>query len=189
MWRLINLIHAASRVFNWFRLRGLPEHQRRVRQARRVLTKLRTIRGVAAEARLFAYLRKIDPLVFEELVLCAFEEAGAFVVRNLRYSGDGGIDGRVWIPGGGWHALQAKRYGAHINHGHITAFGAALARSGHHRGCFVHCGRTGSAAHHHLKDRRIILISGDRLLALVCSRRLPPPHSNDNGSAAPPARK
>lgn len=46
-----------------------------------------------------AYLRKIDPFVFEELLLEGFERRGFEVIRNRRYTGDGGIDGRVKIDG------------------------------------------------------------------------------------------
>lgn len=162
-----------SMTFNHIRLRGAPEHRRRVRQARRTLRKLRAIQGAGHEARIFCYLRKVDPNVFEELVLCAMEQAGLFVVRNRRYSGDGGIDGRIWSPQLGWCALQAKRYGAHISHAHVAAFGAVLTRSGFARGIFVHTGRTGAAAYVHLADRRIILLSGQRLVDLIYSGSLP----------------
>jgi restriction system protein len=171
---LRNSVRTMSMLFNWFRLRGQPEHQRCVRQARRSLHTLRNMQGAAAEARLFSYCRKVDPLVFEELVLCAFEVTGAFIVRNLRYSGDGGIDGRAWIPGSGWCAIQVKRYSGHICHDHVAIFGATLTRSRCELGFFVHCGRTGSAAFGHLADRRIVLVSGQRLVALICSGQLPP---------------
>ncbi|MEX6059375.1 restriction endonuclease [Enterobacter hormaechei] len=39
------------------------------------------------------YLRKIDPFVFEELLLEGFEAHGFRTIRNKRYTGDGGIDG------------------------------------------------------------------------------------------------
>lgn len=166
-------VRTVSILFNWIRLQRLPEHQRRVRQARRTLRTLRSLKGVATEARLFAYMRKIDPLVFEELVLCSFEFAGTFIVRNLRYSGDGGIDGRAWIPGYGWCGIQSKRYGGHICSDHVAKFGSTLAQSCLDLGFFVHCGRTGSAAYQHLADRRIVLVSGQRLVALICRRQLP----------------
>ncbi len=38
-----------------------------------------------------AYLRKIDPFVFEELLLEGFERRGFEVIRNRRYTGDGGL--------------------------------------------------------------------------------------------------
>ncbi|WP_192840691.1 restriction endonuclease, partial [Enterobacter hormaechei] len=43
------------------------------------------------------YLRKIDPFVFEELLLEGFEAHGFRTIRNKRYTGDGGIDGQVII--------------------------------------------------------------------------------------------
>lgn len=62
---------------------------------------LNRVIGLAAEdwASTIAYLRRIDPLVFEELVLSALARRGYAILRNERYSGDGGIDGRVWING------------------------------------------------------------------------------------------
>lgn len=164
--RLLSIaVRAVSMLFNWIRLRRLPAHQRRVRQARRTLRTLRSMQGIAAEARLFAYLRKTDPLVFEELALCSFELAGAFIVRNLRYSGDGGIDARARIPSSGWRAIQVKRYGGHICHDHVATFEAT--RSHREMGFFVHCGRTGHAAHEHLADSRIVLVGGQRLVSLA----------------------
>ena len=61
------------------------------------------------------YLRKINPYVFEELLLLAFERRGMRVIRNSRYSGDGGLDGQVLIDGERW-LIQAKRYGRTIRH-------------------------------------------------------------------------
>jgi len=170
---LLDGVRAMSMLFNWIRLRGRPEHQRRVRQARRALRTLRSMQGVAAEARFFSYCRKVEPLAFEELVLCSFEAAGAFIVRNRRYSGDGGIDGRAWVPGSGWCAIQVKRYGGHICRNHVATFGATLTRSRFDQGLFVHCGRTGSTVYQHLTDRRIVLVSGQSLVALICRRQLP----------------
>jgi len=175
-------IRATSVLFNWVRLRGLPDHQRRVDQARRALGTIQAMRGSAVEARLFSYLRKIDPLVFEELVLCAFEQAGAFVVRNLRYSGDGGIDGRAWVLGAGWCAIQAKRYGTHISAQHMAAFATLLQREGYRVGFFVHTGRTGSAAYAQLANERTILLSGSRLVDLLIERRLHPPIIRKEGT-------
>ena len=56
-----------------------------------------------------AYLRKINPYVFEELVLDGFRSKGYGVKRNRRYSGDGGIDGRVYLDGKEY-LVQCKRY-------------------------------------------------------------------------------
>jgi len=179
---LSSAIRVTSMLFNWARLRGLPDHQRRVRQARRALRTIRALQGTAVEARLFSYLRKVEPLVFEELVLCAIEQTGALVVRNLRYSGDGGIDGRAWIPSTGWCAIQTKRYGSHISRDHVAAFGDTLTRTRCKRGLFIHCGRTGLAVYQHLADRRIVLVSGQRLAALIGNSQLPPVFIAGQGS-------
>ncbi|EPO2651139.1 restriction endonuclease, partial [Klebsiella pneumoniae] len=56
-----------------------------------------------------AYLRKIDPFTFEELLLEGFESHGFRTIRNKRYTGDGGIDGQV-IIGKHRYLIQAKRY-------------------------------------------------------------------------------
>lgn len=64
-----------------------PRHLWRRQAAKRVITKLQQIEGFGPR---LAYLRKIDPFVFEELVLEGFERRGCKVRRNKRYTGDGG---------------------------------------------------------------------------------------------------
>lgn len=51
------------------------------------------------------------------------------VIRNTRYSGDGGTDGQVLIDGERW-LIQAKRYGRTIRPSHIDDFGDLLRREG-----------------------------------------------------------
>ncbi len=105
-----------NRFCNWFRLLGRRNHHYHIGQARRVLARLVEIRAAgAAEAQILAYLRKIDPTTFEEMILELAERAGCLVRRNTRYSGDGGIDGRFHLPGERrpW-IVQAKRYRAAI---------------------------------------------------------------------------
>ncbi len=117
------------------------------------------------------YLRKINPYVFEELLLLAFERRGMRVIRNSRYSGDGGLDGQVLIDGERW-LIQAKRYGRTIRPSHIDDFGELLRREGC-RGFFVHTGRTGPASRARLSLwPDIELISGQRLLKLLNGRLL-----------------
>lgn len=61
-------------VIDWWREVTLPRsHKRRIKSARRVLAKIRPWEP----ARVFGYLRKIDPLAFEELTL----EAGGVGAR------------------------------------------------------------------------------------------------------------
>jgi restriction endonuclease Mrr len=73
----------------------------------------------------YARLRAMDPLAFEELLLEAFERRGHRVIRNRRYTGDGGVDGEVIIDGQRW-LIQAKRYRDAIKPEHVREFAHAL---------------------------------------------------------------
>lgn len=144
-------------VDRWRELTLPRSHRRRIRAARRVLTR---IDGWEAP-RIFGYLRKIDPLAFEELALESFARAGHRIKRGRRYSGDGGIDGHVWIDKK-CVPIQCKRYKAHIDPAHVRAF-AALTFPG--RGFFVHTGRTGPASRDGAAG--IDIISGQKLINLI----------------------
>ena len=161
-----------STAVNTVRLAGLPFHQRNVRKSRRVLRAVRQFREPGMVARCLTYLRQVDPLVFEEVVLSALEDAGLLVLRNRSYSGDGGIDGAVWEPKSGWLAVQVKRYSSHIHRGHLLEFRAVIQRRNFDGGFFVHTGRSGSGAYEFLRDSGIILLSGDRLVTLLSERKL-----------------
>lgn len=110
----------------------------------------------------FAYLRRIEPMVFEEMVLEAFRQNGHMVRANVRYTGDGGIDGRVWVDDWrkvdpwfsrynpdrivrGWAGIQCKRYEGPVRQEHLRQFPADLARAGLVAGFFVHTGTTPKA--------------------------------------------
>jgi restriction system protein len=164
-----------SRTVNAVRLRQQPAHRRRIRRSRAVLRELRAMRGDAAAARAFGYLRKVDPLVCEEVVLSALEDAGVFVLRNKRYTGDGGIDGRCWLLGAGWrmHVVQIKRYDAAITPSHVAAFAQRVRQGRWAGGLFVHCGRTGPMSYLALRGTDLVLVSGDVLLRLLIFGQLP----------------
>ena len=165
------LVRFASQLLNAVRLHRLTEHRRRIAQSRAVLRAVRRFTGDGYAARCLGYLRSVDPLVFEEVVLSALEDAGLFVLRNKRYSGDGGIDGKVWLPGDGWYAVQSKRYGGHVNHQHVAAFGEAICHHGFGAGLFLHTGRSGGAVYPHLTRSKVVLVSGASLVQLVLGRR------------------
>ncbi|MBU2750509.1 restriction endonuclease [Acidithiobacillus thiooxidans] len=92
-------------------------------------------------ARRIAYLRKLDPLVFEELVLDGFKRKGFIVERGTRYSGDGGLDGKVFRDNH-WIGIQCKRYKGTIQTAHVEQFARDLSRFGLTEGYFVHTGKT-----------------------------------------------
>ncbi len=138
-------------------------HRRHQATATRVLARLPLLGG---DGQRLAYLRKINPYVFEELLLLAFERQGYAVIRNTSYSGDGGLDGQV-IIGDQKYLIQAKRYGRAITPSHITRFGALL-RHHHCQGFFIHTGRTGQLSRALLQNHpHVHLVSGQKLLALL----------------------
>lgn len=163
-----------SRLYNFFRVRHLRSHRFAIKSAQRTLTKLRTFEGEGRGARVFAYLRKIDPTVFEEMVLTALQDGGRLIRRNRRYSGDGGEDGRFYEPGTGWMLVQCKRYGAHISARHVRDFERLVIQTKCAGGIFVHTGRTGEAAWAPARgnDARVCMISGEKLLDLLLHGRL-----------------
>lgn len=139
-------------------------HQARRAQAERVRELLSG--GSLSPAQAVAYLRKVNPYSFEELVLDGFGKAGYKVVRNRRYSGDGGIDGRV-SKDGTEYLVQCKRYRGYISRKDVEDFSCVCTRECC-RGFFVHTGRTGEGS----RDaagwiNNVDIVSGDRMLALV----------------------
>jgi restriction system protein len=161
-----------SIVTNWARLLGRPSHQRKIRNARRVLRTIRSFEGENAGRRTFEYLRQIHPNVFEELVLSAMQDAGFRVQRSLRYSGDGGEDGRVHVPGLGWLPIQSKRYSSHISAQHVKDFGELVLRRRKPLGLFVHTGVTGEHSKQAARQGNVSVLSGTLLLKLVRERSL-----------------
>ncbi|WP_373367259.1 restriction endonuclease [Pectobacterium brasiliense] len=145
-------------------------HQRYLIQAVRILALLPKMSGGNKQ---LSYLRKINPYVFEELILLAFEHQGFKVVRNASYSGDGGLDGQVFIAGRRW-LIQAKRYSRAIEPAHVEAFSELLIQ---HQcgGLFIHTGRTGTKSRQRENSERnnnfpIYIISGQRLLLLLTGK-------------------
>lgn len=144
------------------------KHYYAIQRSRRTLDRLQKIAAQPenAPARQFGYLRQVNPYVFEELVLSCFELRKVKIKRNSRWSGDGGIDGRIKLPGDDrWTFLQMKRYRGSISRAHIEAFVMLCAKK-NVRGLFVHTGKTPAS----VKGREfetIEIISGERLLALI----------------------
>jgi len=119
------------------------------------------------------YLRKIDALVIEELVLTALAGKGHVAKRSARYSGDGGIDGRVFcLSDRQWVGVQCKRYAGPIQVSDVERFARDLTREGLLRGYFVHTGTTpigGRLNRQALLSAApsIEIISGQALISLI----------------------
>ncbi|MDD2753848.1 MAG: restriction endonuclease [Candidatus Portnoybacteria bacterium] len=112
-------------------------------------------------ARRIAYLRKLDPLVFEELVLDGFKRQGWLVERNNRYTGDGGLDGKVF-QGNQWVGIQCKRYKGAIQTAHVNQFCRDLFKFGLTKGYFVHTGKTPTGLRN--CHSQVVILSGQRLI-------------------------
>lgn len=155
------LLLAAVMRLRW-RLTG--SHGWRWRSAKRVWKRMRD-GGFSGKAFL-SYLRKVDPFVFEELVLYSFRKAGYRIIRNARYTGDGGVDGRV-IRDGKRYLLQMKRYSGFIHLEDVQALDA-LCRKKNRGGLFVHTGRVPDSVREYLAGgSRVVLVDGARLYDLV----------------------
>jgi len=133
-----------------------------IKQANKVLSKLSSIDSDGARLN---YLRKINHFVFEELLLSAFKKKGYKIIRNKRYTGDGGIDGQI-IKDGKKILIQAKRYSGYINAEDVVSLGEVVQRKKADEGFFVHTGKTGAKSIEK-KPSNITIISGSQLLKLV----------------------
>lgn len=152
-----------------------PNHRRNVETARQILENLRSqtngLDPTETLIILIGALRRINPFVFEELLLHCFKDAGYQVVRNSRYTGDDGIDGRIYRDGKLYY-VQAKRYSGLIDAAHLSAFEQKITNSyGVEGGFFVHTGRTGNTAKAISRQQaQVTLLSGMGLVDFVLGR-------------------
>lgn len=132
----------------------------RTRQAKRALS---TLKSIESPAMRFAYLRKMNPYVFEEMINESIKMRGLVVTKTATYSGDGGIDGTFFI-GSQRFLIQAKRYKNHIDPKHVNAL-SRLCEQKSCLGIFVHTGKTGPKSKDMAKSN-VAFISGSDLLSL-----------------------
>jgi len=163
---LLLVLCAAILVLVFRHYRVPIRHRWRRRQAREMCEQLRGRDRDQPAGIHYARLRAMDPLAFEELLLEAFERRGHRVIRNRRYTGDGGVDGEVIINGERW-LIQAKRYRNAIRPEHVHDF-AMLCATRRRRGMFIHTGRTGGMSRTVARSAEgIEIVSGQQLLALL----------------------
>lgn len=145
-------------------------HVRYRRRAKRVVEEMHRRR--MAGGAVIGYLRKVNPYVFEEIVLDGFERYGVKVFRNRSYSGDGGIDGVVVVDGQ-TYLVQCKRYVSNIRMEHVAEF-VSVCRMRDLKGFFVHTGRTGRQSVRLARESDCVeIISGAKLLQLLGFRSDP----------------
>lgn len=146
--------------------RSSRKHKLKIKQATRVLNKVKSIDSNAGKLN---YLKKIDPYVFEELLLTAFDRKGYVIERNKSYSGDGGLDGKVFFKGEKY-LIQAKRYKQYIKYEHVRDF-IYLTQAQKCKGYFVHTGKTPDSVRRLLdQNPSVIVISGIKLIQLIAER-------------------
>lgn len=163
-WKLIIIVLLCLLLLWALSRKGSSRHDRNIRKAGQLLAFFSS--GKLAPGQAMAYLRKIDPYVFEEAVLTAFGKKGFDIRRNKRYSGDGGIDGRMSLRGKNY-LIQCKRYRNHIDRRHVEDFSRVCLREGK-EGYFVHTGKTGKAARAQADIfGNVSIVSGQRLLDLL----------------------
>ncbi len=146
-------------------------HQQYIQLADSVLKRLRDRITVVQLPEALAILRKMNPYAFEELLLTCCQNQGWKIERNFRYTGDGGLDGRVTIALK-LYLIGAKRYRGYINLKHIHDFNQVIQREKAYGGFFIHSGKTGELAKELLREYQISLLSGQRLVNFVLGQRL-----------------
>lgn len=113
------------------------------------------------------YLRKIDPFVFEELLLNAYKEKGYKIVRNKRYTGDGGLDGTMYDSKGRKIIIQAKRYSNYIKPSHVRDFALLVINNNAYSGYFIHTGRASVNTRNEFINTNVKIIGGSELITLL----------------------
>lgn len=160
---IILLLHFAHKF------RAPATHRCRRRQTRTMCNELHGRDRDQQRGLIYARLRAMDPLAFEELVVEASERRGHRVVRSARYGGDGGVDGEVVIEGERV-PLQIKRYRSAIRPERARDF-ASVCRAQRARGLVIHAGRTGDASRAAVANApHIEIVSGDGLVDLLTGR-------------------
>lgn len=138
------------------------KHSYKIKKAKQLKMKLKTFEN---QGSILNYLRKIDPFVFEELLLESYKKKGYKIVRNKRYTGDGGHDGLILLNNKKY-LIQAKRYSGLINPSHISDFSNTIEKFNADGGMFVHTGRTGPTSYKNLQNN-IQIVSGSKLIELI----------------------
>lgn len=156
-------------ILIFFKSLTKARHYRTISSAKRIYKKINSIQN-SNQGWLFDYLRKIDPFVFEELILLSFRKQGFRIKRNRRYTHDGGIDGKC-VRKGETFLIQAKRYSEHIKEEHVRQF-IKTCQTHKKRGYFIHTGKTGKETRELIKQNpQIKLISGEKLYELFLENR------------------
>lgn len=127
-----------------------------------------SIKSIQHHGQIISYVRKVEPFVFEELLLISIaQNPKCKIIRNDKYTGDGGIDGK-FILDNKMYIIQAKRYKSYIDSQDILDFIKKIHETQSYKGLFIHTGRTGENSWKFCStDDNIEIISGTKLVNLI----------------------
>lgn len=152
-------------VLYFFKIkRKRDKHSKNIKKSSMILKKINSFEYPGQKIN---YLRKIDPYVFEELLLTAFEIKGFSIKRNKKYSGDGGLDGTIYDKNKNKILIQAKRYSSYINSEHIKDFSALIIKEKAMKGYFIHTGKSSKIIRKSFNHSNIEIIGGTKLISLL----------------------
>lgn len=156
-----------SMFLNRIRLFKKKKHLYKIKKSKQVIFKIKKIaKSSNGYAKAIMYLRKIDPYVFEELILTVVEQNNIKITRNTKYSGDGGLDGKFKLNNQ-VILIQAKRYKNYINLQHVTTF-ISLVNKKKHLGLFIHTGKTGKNTKNIVNGyKNVTILSGSKLIDFI----------------------
>lgn len=160
---------SAAEKFNEHLIKqGKEHHVHRINKSHDIIDKVTNIYGQHQNPeRVINYLKKIDPYVFEEMILSVLEKKKIKIQRNVSYSGDGGIDG-IFHCKKGRVLIQCKRYSNYINYQDVKELAENVNKGKFYAGLFVHTGNTGKAStmtSHYYKN--VIFLQDDFLAKFV----------------------
>ena len=146
------------------------KHKRNIITGEKIIAKLRNFNGKFRNQQIITYLRKIDPYVFEELILSCLINKGYQIKRNKSYSGDGGLDG-IFYHNNKKFLLQVKRYTNQIKPSHLNEFSALIRCKKANGGWFIHTGNTSEKTYNIYRNSNIKIVSGNQLIDLLLENK------------------
>lgn len=167
----MNITKYISKLLNRIKLIGKLRHLYHIRKAKKIIKTLKLISLTPHyEGKIINYLRKINPYVFEEMILTVIEESNIRVFRNIAYSGDGGIDGIFKIKQGKV-IVQCKRYGKYINAKDVNDLSMKVKSGKYFMGIFAHTGKTGDKSKNiSINEKNIVFLSGSNLVNVIIGK-------------------
>lgn len=145
----------------------------RVAASRKWLEKFRSNKNNYSPMQRFAYIRKVDHFLWEDILMSCFEERG-YPITRTKMTRDGGSDGFVTINGK-LIVIQAKRYKGNIAKAHVLELERLIIRNkAFDKGLFIHTGKSSGPILDYFKSSdHIELLSGvDSILRFLDGDRI-----------------